>query len=129
LIGRFTPIVPHLPRDDDRDDYYITTWGDYQQNKHPNSLLDGGLYGRRLPSDCTKCFYPSFRGSPGGTTGPGCEPCRRVVRAAMNFVHPFRPGCYYYSGGCYTPVYDLDPLVPGPGPFPWPFFFKRPTGG
>jgi hypothetical protein len=35
----------------------------------------------------------------------------------------------YYDRGVYTPIYDFDYTVPGPGPFPWSHFFKRPTGG
>ena len=35
----------------------------------------------------------------------------------------------YYDRGVYTPIYDFDYFVPGPGPFPWSHFFKRPTGG
>ena len=131
LISRHIPIVPHLPHDEDRDDYYGTRWGDDPpSDRHINSHKDGGLYGRTTKSRCTSCFYPYFRGSPGATPDcPECQPCPRVFRAVTNIVHPFRPVCHYYSGGCYVPVYDLDPFVPGPGPFPWPHFFKRPTGG
>ena len=130
LISRFVPIVPHLPPDDDRDNFYGTRWGDEPPGERINSRKDGGLYGRTYKSRCTSCYYPYFHGSPGrGPLGPDCEPCPKVFRAVTNIVHPFRPVCHYYAGGCYVPVYDLDPLIPGPGPSPWPFFCKGATGG
>jgi hypothetical protein len=130
LLSRFVPIEPHLPPDDDRDNFYGTRWGDHPPGDRINSRKDGGLYGRTYKSRCTSCYYPYFHGSPGqNATNPDCEPCPRGLRLVTNLVHPFRPVCHYYAGGCYVPIYDLDPLVPGPGPFPWPHFFKRPTGG
>ena len=130
LLTRFVPIVPHLPPDKDRDAFDTRQWDDHPPGSHINSYHDGGLYGRSYKSACTACFAPVFHGSPGrGTIEPGCAPRHRALRAVTNFVEPFRPVGHYYAGGCYVPVYDLDPLVPGPGPFPWPHFFKRPTGG
>jgi hypothetical protein len=130
LLSRFVPIEPHLPPDDDRDTFATTRWRDHPPGRRINSPKDGGLYGRRYRGSCTACFAPYFQGSPGsGAIGPQCTPGPRVLRAATNVVHPFRPVGSYYAGGCFVPVYDLDPLVPGPGPFPWPHFFKRPTGG
>jgi hypothetical protein len=47
------------------------------------------------------------------------------------FLQPFRPIGYYYDQGSYVPLYDLDPIVPGPGPVPyvWPFYLRNPHGG
>lgn len=130
LVSRFVPIEPHLPPDDDRDTFYTTRWGDHPPGDRINSYTDGGLYGRLYKDRCTACSYPYFRGSPGrDTMCPECHPCHRALRPVTNAVHPFRPVGHYYAGGCYVPVYDLDPWVPGPGPYPWSHFFKRPTGG
>jgi hypothetical protein len=35
----------------------------------------------------------------------------------------------YYDQGSYVPIYDLDPIVPGPGPYPVPWYFRGPDGG
>jgi hypothetical protein len=131
LLSRFIPVIPHLPTDPDRDKFYDTYWDDDPfKAAHPNSCKHGGLYGLRLKADCTKCYSPYFLGEPGrSTAGPHCDPGHRGARIITNFFHPFRPVCHYYAGGCYVPVYDLDPLVTGPGPFPWHVFFKRHNGG
>ena len=135
LFTRIAPILPRLPVDRDRDLFYDTRW----EPRHPserghwiNSWKDGGLYGLPLSAGCTSCRAPFFRGSPGvGTLDESCRPPSPVGRVLGNIVHPFRPVDSYYSGGCYVPVYDLDPLVPGPGWFPWwaPDFSNKPTGG
>ena len=84
---------------------------------HPNWFRSGGLYGRRWPGYCTASFSPYFFGSPGqSTVGPDCKPWPRILKGPQTLVHPFRPVCYYYDQGTYVPVYDLDPLAPGPGP-------------
>lgn len=128
LITRHVPITPNLPPDPDRDRWYVTRWGDdHEHGSHPNTIKNSGLYGRKWKSGCTACYSPYFAGSPGRSTLT--HTCGQHFRLVTNFVHPFRPVCTYYAGGCYVPVYDLDPLVPGPGPFPYKNFFKRPTGG
>jgi hypothetical protein len=129
LITRQSRIMPVLPPDPDRDKFYDTYWGDHPK-RHRNWFREGGLYGQLLPGGCAQCYYPNYHGSPGsGPAGPICEPCPKWTRLVSNFAHPFRPVCYYYAGGCYAPVYDLDPLVTGPGPFPWNVFKRRWNGG
>ncbi|CAN5895087.1 hypothetical protein BH23PLA1_BH23PLA1_23910 [soil metagenome] len=131
LFTRHTPIIPMLPIDKKRDIYYDTRWEDprypWRRGWHVNSFKDGGLYGMPLPAGCTACRSPFFRGSPGA--GEVCEPPHKSVRFFSALVHPFRPVGSYYAGGCYVPVYDLDPFVPGPGPYPWSHYCKQHTGG
>ena len=131
LLSRFIAINPTLPRDPRRDVFYDTRWADYPQvEPHVNCYKHNGLYGLKWAGDCTACNYPNFQGSPGQSTiGPGCIPRHPLSRWVQNFVHPFKPVGMYYNGGCYVPIYDLDPLVTGPGPFPWPHFNKPPAGG
>lgn len=133
LITRFMPVPRVLPEDNRRDKfdgvrYLNDPWG---QTPYRNCYKDGGLYGKPWPADCTTSTYPYFHGAPGqSTNGPGCMPYRtHLGRAAGNFVHPFRPVCYYYDRGSCVPIYDLDPWVPGPGPFPWPFLKSQWLGG
>jgi hypothetical protein len=131
--GNLTRIIPFpnvLPHDPKRDTFTGTRWEDSPYYWNPNSPLTSGLYGRRWVEDCTTCYAPMFRGSPGKSTNrPGCERCPKMTRFVTNFTKPFKPVCHYYAGGCYVPVYDLDPFAPGPGPFPYPFFLWRPIGG
>jgi hypothetical protein len=132
LIQRFVPIEPWLPPDKRRDTFYDTRWGDRPDTKHPNIYKDGGLFGRFWPGYCTASFYPYFYGSPGQSTiAPDCKPWPRLLKLPQTFVHPFRPVCYYYDQGSYVPIYDLDPIAPGPGPIPYwfPFYLKNPKGG
>ena len=127
VITRHMPIQPNLPHDPDRDDFYQTRRGD-QPVTRPNWINTSGLYGLPLKGDCTVSFSPYFNGTPGGCYGPDCQPVKH--RIVNNFLHPFKPVSQYYSGGSYVPVYDLDPMVPGPGPFPWSFMYHRqPMGG
>jgi hypothetical protein len=129
LLTRFTPITPHLPPDPDRDEYHLTRW-DAPDVDRPNHCRHGGLYGLVYRTGCTKCNWPNFQGSPGvDSIGPECIPGHPAMRWLWNVAHPWRPVGSYYAGGAHVPVYDLDPLVTGPGPYPWPVFFKRPTGG
>jgi hypothetical protein len=130
LISRFVPIRPWLPEDPDRDTFYDTRWADRPDSAHPNSPCNGGLYGYGWKGDCTACTYPYFRGAPGQSTlDADCAPHGPWSRWWQNFVHPFKPVCVYYAGGCYVPVYDLDPWVTGPGPFPLSLFKKPHDGG
>ena len=133
VVFRHVPIVPHLPPDPKRDQFHDTRWADKPPStKHVNNPLDGGLYGRLYRQDCTACVSPYFPGPRGrrqGLPGPLLRPEPKGSRLLGNFVHPFKPVGSYYAGGCYVPVYDLDPVVTGPGPFPWPHFLKWPIGG
>jgi len=134
LVGRYIPIQPNLPRDPYRDSFYDTRWTDHPDfnPNHPNWFRSGGLYGRRWPGYCTASFSPYFFGSPGqSTVGPDCKPWPRSLKGLQTLVHPFRPVCYYYEQGSYVPIYDLDPLAPGPGRVPnwFPFYLKDPHGG
>jgi hypothetical protein len=127
ILTRHIPITPHLPHDPDRDDFYLTRRADAPPHK-PNCMLTSGLYGLPLKCDCTVSFRPYFWGSPGGNYGPDCEKVN--CRLFGNFLHPWRPVYHYYSGGSYVPVYDLDPICPGPGPFPFPrLYHKQKQGG
>ena len=131
LITRYEPNRPLLPPDPRRDTFYNgLRFNDKAEVKHPNNVRQGGLYGYRWPAPCTQSVYPYFYGAPGGgTIGPDCTPWPRPLRLAQGLVHPFRPVGMYYDQGSYVPIYDLDPLVPGPGSYPWPFYIKNPRGG
>lgn len=130
LLTRFVRIEPHLPPDRDRDNYYNTRWANFPDVKHVNCMAHSGIYGLPWKPDCTASVYPYFHGSPGlPSTRQACRPSSPVFRLVENLAHPFKPVGSYYAGGSYVPLYDLDPLVTGPGPYPYPWFFKRPTGG
>jgi hypothetical protein len=126
LIRRFVPIEPRLPPDRRRDNWYDTRWGDPPNlRKHPNFYTNGGLYGLPWPAEHTKSFYPYFYGAPGpGTLRADSRPVKTFWRPGSALVNPFKPVGMYYDQGSYVPVYDLDPVVPGPGPMIWPFFPK-----
>ena len=132
LTQRWYPAPSNLPPDPRRDQFYTTRWANRPaDDKHVNSLCDGGLYGRRWPDSCTRSVAPYFRGYPGrDTLCPDCGPAKHELgRRLESFVHPSKPVGMYYAGGSYVPLYDLDPVVPGPGPFPWKHFWRKPTGG
>ncbi len=127
LITRYAPVQPKLPHDPDRDDYYITRRVDHPP-RLPNSPFTSGLYGLRFPDNCVECYSPYFRGYPGqSSVTPDCKPPH--PRIIMNFFHPWRPVGAYYDGGGYSPIYDLDPISPGPGPFPWQWIYHRQMPG
>lgn len=129
LITRMAPITPRLPDDPDRDRYYNTYWQDFPKRPWRNSPFTGGLYGMPLNDHCAKCNQ-NFYGSPGpDATENVCRTYPRWTRGITNMIFPYHPVGYYYAGGCSVPIYDLDPLVPGPGPFPLPYFKKRHNGG
>lgn len=135
LLTRLTPVVPQLPPDDDRDAFQGSRYADEQDGKfilvHPNdSWRRGGMYGYPLSDRHTAAYRPYFTGSPGSTIGPDTMGHNPVSgRWINNFFHPFKPVGMYYDRGVYVPIYDFDWFVTGPGPFPWPHFFKKPTGG
>jgi hypothetical protein len=131
LISRFMPTEPGLPPDPHRDAFYDTRYGDapnYRQ--HPNCIKNGGLYGLRWSGRCTTAYYPYFYGSPANAYNPECcAPWHKSLRYVQGFVQPFRPVGYYYDQGVRVPLIDLDPVVPGPGPYPFPWFLRSPRGG
>jgi hypothetical protein len=123
LIQRFTSIEPHLPPDHRRDQWYTTRWGDPPNiRKHHNFYTNGGLYGLPWQDKDTASYYPYFYGSPGrNTLTADSRPVRTFWRPLSALAHPFKPVGMYYEQGSFVPVYDLDPVVPGPGAmiFPW----------
>ncbi len=134
LISRFTPPLPRLPQDPDRDSFQGTRYQDEHDTKFKlrerNSWLNGGMYGRPLCASCTQAVSPYFRGLPGGRIEPECRGCDPVTgRWVGNLMNHYKPVGMYYDRGVYVPIYDFDYFAPGPGPFPWSHFFKRPTGG
>lgn len=128
LSTRYQPRpVTNLPTDPHRDNFYGTRYGDYPVVGTSNCFKNGGLYGQMLPHKCTQTIAPYFQGSPGGNaTCPKCRPASSngLVRLVQGFTQPFRPVGGYYQNGAYVPLYDLDPLVPGPGPDLWPHFIQ-----
>ncbi len=128
LRTRMSPIIPNLPPDPVRDIYQNYRWADWDETNHPNSPFNGGLYGRKWKSGCTACYTPYFMGSTGKSTlRPDCLTNHPIL---TSFFHQFKPVDMYYNGGCFSPVYDLDAFVPGPGPYPFPrFFHRKPVSG
>jgi hypothetical protein len=130
LLTRFIPIEPHLPPDPYRDTFWDTRFGDQPTPPLPNCIKGGGLYGFFWRAKCTASIYPYFYGSPGeNSLGPECRRCWKPLRYAQGLVHPFRPVGMYYDQGSYVPIHDLDPFVPGPGPYPFPWYLGGPHGG
>jgi hypothetical protein len=130
LLMRFTPIEPRLPPDPRRDTFYDTRWDDNSKIYRINGIKGGGLYGLPWKADCTKSVYPYFYGSPGqDTLTCNCKPWWPPLRIVQGLVQPFRPVGMYYDQGSYVPIYDLDPIVPGPGVVTWPWFLGGPPGG
>jgi hypothetical protein len=130
LLMRFVDVPGRLPPDPHRDNFYGTRYADRGLIKHPDGVLDQGLYGMGWKAKYTQSVYPYFYGSPGETKiGPDGRPGNRAFRFVQGFFHPFRPVGSYYQEGSYVPIYDFDPGVPGPGPFPYPFYFNWHKGG
>jgi hypothetical protein len=135
LFTRHKPtLTSRLPVDEDRDVWFSGQWEDRKPRRgllRPrNSWLNGGMYGNKLSSDCTQSEPGYFMGSTGEPLDcENCEPQSKYGRYFGNFLHPFRPVGSYYAGGSYVPIYDLDPFVPGPGPFPWNHYLSPHTGG
>ena len=134
LISRFAPTMrTNLPQDLDRDNFYGTRYGDNFVPPGRNSLFNGGLYGQRLDPGCTTCTTPNFYGAPGTPRAncPNCQPHYRTQlgRFGQGMLHQFKPVGSYYQQGCTVPIYDLDPIVPGPGYDLWPFFHNGHSGG
>lgn len=126
LLTRFVPIEPHLPPDHRRDQWYDTRWGDAPNlRKHPNTIPNGGLFGLRWKAKDTLSIPPYFYGAAGqNSLTPESQPPHWALRNLSAWLHPFQPVGMYYEQGSYVPVYDLDPVVPGPGSWPWPFYMS-----
>jgi hypothetical protein len=126
LIQRFDKIEGALPVDPRRQSWYHTRWA-MPPNRRPfiNWYKNGGMYGLPWKPVATESVYPFFFGSPGKSTlRPEHHRVHPRLRWIDNWVHPFRPVGHYYDQGSYVPIYDTDPLVPGPGPIPWPWYYK-----
>ena len=121
----------NLPKDPYRDNFYGTRFGDHGKILDTNTFYDGGLYGVRLPARDTMSVYPFFYGAPGKSTitaeSKSLRPSK--YRAVQQLFHQRKPVGMYYDRGSYVPIYDLDPLSPGPGPDYWPWFFQGSRGG
>ena len=127
LIGRYAPVSRTLPPDPDRDEFNDTRY-DRADPLRPNRACTGGIYGQRWSSDCTRSIAPYFPGKVGqNSITPTCKPPKH--RLFSNYIFPWRPVGMYYESGSYVPIYDLDPNVLGPGPFPYPHFWNGPRGG
>ena len=131
LISRFIPIIPQLPPDPRRDDWYDTRFGDPPNHRpHRNWYPNGGLYGLRWPTKDTASIYPFFFGAPGQSSlTEESRPPHPLLRLPRAVFHPFKPVGMYYDQGSYVPIYDPRPIVPGPGAWPWPFFWSPTHGG
>ena len=129
LMGHFAPVMrTNMPQDPHRDTFYGTRMGDFATTGKWNCIRGGGLFGLMLDPGCTTCSSPQFMGASGrpSANAPGCNPGQKSSfgTLAQKFVHPFRPVGHYYQHGCWVPIYDLDPLVPGPGRDLWPFYIN-----
>lgn len=131
LFTRFQPPTPKLPADRDRDTFYGSRYDnpDASPAYKFNCPKRGGLYGQHLPTNCTTCYSPYFRGQAGGSIGPECVPSHPKKRLLDGIFHPLKPIGHYYGGGCWVPKYDLDPWVIGPDNFPYPFKQDHLHGG
>jgi hypothetical protein len=126
LLSHWVPIEPHLPSDPRRDHWYDHRWADPpNMRSHPNFYMNNGLYGLRWKATATRSIYPFYFGAPGeDSLRESDRPVRPFWRIGSALVHPWKPVGYYYDQGSYVPVYDFDPIVPGPGSWPWPWFQK-----
>lgn len=130
LFTRMATVQHTLPPDRKRDYYYNTRWDDDPYYHGFYNICHGGLYGWPWKQNCTMAVYPYFHGAPGTSTlSECCRPIHPLSRLPWGMVHPFKPVGMYYQDGVYVPIYDLDPLIPSPGPYPWPLFLKRCLGG
>lgn len=132
IVTRYIPREPWMPPDRKRDVFFGTRYD--QDHGRPSYDIRnpkrGGLYGQMLTPGCATCYSPYFTGKPGvPRSGPACEPSHPLFRFPNSLLSPLKPVNYYYAGGCWTPVYDLDPWTIGPGTFPYPRVFDHIKGG
>ena len=130
LLMRFAATPELLPADKHRDKFYNTRYADKGPVKCPNWYATQGLYGLGWKTPATESVYPFFYGMPGqSTVDSSSRPWWRPLRFFQGLAHPFRPVGMYYQMGSYVPIYDLDPVVPGPGPYPYPAYCNLLHGG
>lgn len=130
LLMRFAGTPTFLPPDARRDNFYWTRYGDRGTIGRINWFRSQGLYGLGWKAPDTESIYPFWYGSPGqSTVSAASKPWPRPLRFFQGLVRPFRPVGMYYQMGSYVPIYDLDPIAPGPGPYPIPWFFNFDHGG
>ncbi len=130
LLMRFAATPMFLPPDPRRDNFYLTRYGDRGTLRHINWFRSQGMYGLGWKASHTESVYPYFYGSPGRSTiDASSRPWPRPLRFVQGLVDPYRPVGMYYQMGSYVPIYDLDPVAPGPGPYPNPFHFNWDHGG
>jgi hypothetical protein len=130
LVMRFAGTPEFLPPDPRRDYFYRTRYGDHGAHSHINWFRSQGLYGLGWKTPDTASIYPYWYGAPGQSTiDSSSKPWPRSLRLFQGLAHPWRPVGMYYQMGSYVPIYDLDPIAPGPGPYPIPFYFNWDHGG
>jgi hypothetical protein len=130
LLMRFAATPELLPPDKHRDNFYNTRYADKGPVNCPNWYATQGLYGLGWKTPATESVYPFFYGMPGqSTVDSSSRPWWRPLRFFQGLAHPFRPVGMYYTMGSYVPIYDLDPVVPGPGPYPYPAYINWLHGG
>ena len=130
LMMRFALTPELLPPDPNRDTFYGTRYADTGLVRHANWYATQGMYGLGMKTPDTQSVYPFFYGMPGQSTiDSTSRPWWRPLRFFQGLAHPFRPVGMYYAFGTYVPIYDLDPIAPGPGAYPYPFYFNWLHGG
>ena len=130
LLQRYAATPTYLPPDPRRDYFYNSRYGDRGKISHTNWFRTQGLYGLGWKSSDTESVYPYWYGSPGqSTVDPSSHAWPRPLKFIQGLVHPFKPVGMYYQMGSYVPIYDLDPIAPGPGPFPFGMYFNFDHGG
>ena len=78
----------------------------------------------------TQSVYPVLLRHAGpGSIDASSRPWWRPARFFQGLAQPWRPVGMYYNFGSYVPIYDLDPIAPGPARIPIPFYFNWVHGG
>jgi hypothetical protein len=130
LLQRFSATPTYLPPDPRRDYFYNTRYGDKGALSHINWFRSQGLYGLGWKTPDSESIYPYWYGSPGQSTiDSSSHAWPRPLKFIQGLVHPWKPVGMYYQMGSYVPIYDLDPIAPGPGPWPFGMYFNFDHGG
>ncbi len=130
LLQRFSATPTYLPPDPRRDYFYNSRYGDSGTVSHLNWFRSQGLYGLGWKTPDTESIYPYWYGSPGQSTiDSSSHSWPRPLKFIQGLVHPWKPVGMYYQMGSYVPIYDLDPIAPGPGPYPFGMYFNFDHGG